>query len=365
MRPGAPADRIAVLGTGAIGAPIGGLLTRAGRDVVLIDQWPEHVEAMRRDGLRVTIGSRARPEAEPVVPVSAMHVSEVCTLRQPFDLVFLACKSYDTRWMVELIAPWLADGGVLVSVQNSLNEEWIAPIVGRDRVLAGVLTAGGELLAPGHAWRNRGMAAHYFTIGELDGQPTRRLDDVARILRNAGVTSTSSNVWGARWSKLITNTASAALSGLVHPSRREWDLVAEPAWAEASAALYREGLQVAAALGQSIEPLFGMRPDELLREPEEIVGRLMTAKADGASEGATTMIQQDLQKGRPTEVTEYFNGLLVRKGREAGVETPWNGAMVELYRRIERGDLRQELANLALLERLAAGGVATREEVRA
>ena len=124
-------QRLAVLGTGAVGAPIGGLLTRAGYDVTLIDQWPDNVEAMRSRGLRLTIGDLDDPEFDDTIAVRAMHVHEVCTLREPFDVVFLACKSYDTRWLVQLIEPHLRADGVVVSVQNSLNDEWIAPIVGK------------------------------------------------------------------------------------------------------------------------------------------------------------------------------------------------------------------------------------------
>ena len=46
--------RIGILGAGAIGSIVGGLLTKAGHDVTLIDQWPDHVEAMKRVGLRLS-----------------------------------------------------------------------------------------------------------------------------------------------------------------------------------------------------------------------------------------------------------------------------------------------------------------------
>lgn len=92
--------RVAVLGTGAIGSCIGADLTKAGEEVVLIDQWPAHIEAMKSRGLRVIMA-----EGELHTPVRAMHCCEVCSLQQPFDIVFLAAKSYDTCWMVQLIKP--------------------------------------------------------------------------------------------------------------------------------------------------------------------------------------------------------------------------------------------------------------------
>lgn len=84
--------RIGIVGAGAIGCVVGGLLTKAGRDVTLIDQWPEHVETMRRQGLRLsgTCGDH-------LIPVRALHLHEAQSLSQPFDAVFLAVKGYDTE----------------------------------------------------------------------------------------------------------------------------------------------------------------------------------------------------------------------------------------------------------------------------
>lgn len=92
--------RIAVLGTGAQGASIGADLLRAGLDVTYIEQWPAHVEAMRARGIEVRL-----PDETHVTPVHPLHLCEVATLREPFDIVFIVVKAYDTRWVAELIAP--------------------------------------------------------------------------------------------------------------------------------------------------------------------------------------------------------------------------------------------------------------------
>src|ERR671924_1249056 len=94
--------RIAILGAGAIGSVVGGMLTKAGHDVTLIDQWPEHVQAMKTVGLRLsgTCG-------EHVVPVRALHLHELQSVDTPFDAVFLAVKSYDTEWAAQLAAQYL------------------------------------------------------------------------------------------------------------------------------------------------------------------------------------------------------------------------------------------------------------------
>ncbi|MEK9662074.1 MAG: 2-dehydropantoate 2-reductase N-terminal domain-containing protein, partial [Alphaproteobacteria bacterium] len=85
------ARKIAVLGAGANGASIGADLTRAGHDVVLIDQWPEHVQAMRANGLRIEM-----PEETLQLPVRAHHLCDIATFTEPFDVVLLLVKAYDT-----------------------------------------------------------------------------------------------------------------------------------------------------------------------------------------------------------------------------------------------------------------------------
>jgi 2-dehydropantoate 2-reductase len=83
--------KIAVLGTGANGASIGADMTRAGLDVTFIDQWPAHVEAMRKAGIRIEM-----PDETLVTPVRAFHLCDVATLREPFDVVLIVVKAYDT-----------------------------------------------------------------------------------------------------------------------------------------------------------------------------------------------------------------------------------------------------------------------------
>src|SRR3954468_11755610 len=107
--------KIAVLGTGANGSCIAASLIEAGLDVTMIDQWPAHVETMRASGLTI-----AMPDREQHVKGSAHPLCDVCTLQEPFDVVLLAVKAYDTRWACELIKPHLAENGVVIGMQNCM-----------------------------------------------------------------------------------------------------------------------------------------------------------------------------------------------------------------------------------------------------
>src|SRR5690606_7592342 len=155
----------------------GGHMARAGVDVTLVDQWPEHVEAMKKHGLSL---EGVTPEESHVVPVRALHICEAQSLgkERPIDLAIVATKCYDTRWATELIAPYLAPNGCVVSLQNSTMEEEMAEIVGWGRVLgciASIIAV--ELFKPGHIKRTIALGSKdhtVFRIGECHGRVTER-----------------------------------------------------------------------------------------------------------------------------------------------------------------------------------------------
>src|SRR5205807_3967160 len=191
--------RIGIVGAGAIGCVVGGLLTKAGRDVTLIDQWPEHIEAMKTRGLRLsgTCGDHT-------IPVRALHLHEVQGLREPFDLAFVAVKSYDTEWATQLGLAYLRrPGGVVVDFQNGINDERVAAVAGRERTLGCVITIGAGLYEPGHVIRTDEGGA--FKIGELDGRDTERARRLVEALNHAAPTNLTTNLFGERWSKLAVN----------------------------------------------------------------------------------------------------------------------------------------------------------------
>ncbi len=337
-------ETLAVLGAGAIGSTIGAYLTRAGRDITLIDPWPAHVDAMRRAGLQVT----ARDEAF-TVTVKAVHLGEVGMRREQYDAVFLCVKSYDSVWAATFIEPHLKPSGVLVSAQNGINEDRLAPIVGHTRTLGCVVTVGAGLYAPGHVTRTSSSARPSFAVGELNGLMTSRLQELVALLGPAGPTHATTNLWGERWAKLTVNCMANALAGITGMNNAE--MREHPDVFGFTVRIAGEALAVARALGVQVEPVGGI-PAQAYLDGARGVGldglRALWVER-GASVGAgRPSLLQDILKGRRTEV-DYLNGYVTRKGREVGVPTPMNEAIVAVTRRLETGDLAQSPANLQLL----------------
>ncbi len=169
--------KIAVLGAGAIGSSVGADLTDAGYDVSIIDQWPEHVETMKATGLHIEM-----PDLNLKIPVRAYHLCELASLKPEFDFVFIAVKSYDSRWMAELIEPYLKSDGVVVGLQNSMNDDLYASIIGRERTVGCVIELSAQIFTPGEVQRNTTRTGTWFGLGELDGQITARVKEIQSIL---------------------------------------------------------------------------------------------------------------------------------------------------------------------------------------
>lgn len=333
-------ERIGIVGAGAIGSVVGGLLTRAGHDVTLIDQWPEHVEAMRRHGLRLggTCG-------EHVVPVRALHIHEAQALEEPFDAVFVAVKGYDTEWATALGVRHLAPHGVVVAFQNGMPEERVAAVAGAGRTLGCVITIGAGLYEPGHALRTD-RAAVGFRIGELDGRETPRAQALVRLLDVVAPTRLTTNLRGERWSKLAVNCMANPLAGLSGLGSAE--VRSAPGVRRVAIHLAAEVVRVAAATGVLVEPLYGIPASRFVAAAEGRDREVVEAElAEGAQRyaGGRPSFLQDVLRGRRTEIEE-LNGYVVREGQRLGVPTPFNAQVLALVRQFGVGRLKPDPAHL-------------------
>src|SRR3954449_4623877 len=345
-------NKIAIVGTGAVGGYAGAHMVQAGEDVTFIDPWPEHVEHMREHGLRVT---HARDVAEFTVPVRALHVTDAQQLARetPVDIAFVCMKSYDTAWATMMIKQYLAPDGYVVSLQNCMNEETIAGIVGWGKTLGCVASSiTVNLPAPGHIHRGagKGGAAHtVFRAGEVHGRVTARAEEVCRLVAFADSAKVTSNLWGERWSKLVTNVMGNGLSACTGLPGR--DVIKNDALRHFSNRLGSEAIRVGQALGYTFDEVSHMDPETLARAGEgdpkaqkEIdEHRLEVGNSGGGEHRPST--GQDMVKGRRTEIP-FLNGFVARKGEEIGIPTPTNAILTDIVLRVEKGELKPDPRNI-------------------
>lgn len=332
--------KIAVLGTGANGSCIAASLVDAGRDVVLVDQWPAHVETMRRSGLKITM-----PEAELQVAVRAYHLCDLCTLNETFDVVLLAMKAYDTRWACELIKPYLAADGMLIGMQNAMTAGTIVDIVGAERTIGCVVELSSEMFTPGEVKRNTPPARSWIGLGSLGGGSERRLAEFEALLGPVARVSIMPNILSAKWSKLIVNAMCLGPFAMVGLTLS--DAVQLPGMRELIIEIGEEATRLGADLGYAIEPILGLSAQDLARSnrPIEVLFDKL-ARDIGPGRGRNTVLQ-DLLKGRASEVG-LINGFVAEESRRRGRAAPANARVAEIVRQIELGVLQPVPANMQL-----------------
>ena len=346
--------RIAIVGAGALGGYVGGSLAHLGHDVTLIDPWPEHVETIRGRGLEL---DGLTPEEKFTARPKMLHLTEVQGLaKAPVDIAMVAMKSYDTLWAAALIAPYLSEQGFVVSLQNCMNEETIAGVVGWGRtvgVVASLISV--DLYEAGRIRRTipKGGDKHtVFRIGEPHGRVTPRIEALVGWFKGIDSSKATTNLWGERWSKLVQNSMGnpvTAATGLTSGACLRDERIRR-----FQIALAGEAIRVGQALGYTLEKVRAVEPEKFARAAEGDPAALaeveaaLTPKAGANPRGdiQRPSMAQDILKGRRTEI-DAMNGLIARKGKEVGVAAPSHEKLAAIVTRIERGELKPSPSLLA------------------
>ena len=339
--------RIVIVGAGALGGYVGGSLAHLGHDITLIDPWPEHVETIRARGLEL---DGVTPEEKFVARPRIIHITEVQSLaKNPVDIAFVAMKSYDTAWATALIAPYLAAEGFVVSLQNCLNEETIAGIVGWGRtvgVVASIISV--DLYEAGRIRRtvSKGGDKHtVFRVGEPHGRVTRRVEELAEWLRGIDSSKVTTNLWGERWSKLVANGMGNGVSAATGLSSS--DCARNDTIRRFQIQLAGEAIRIGQALGYPLEKIRGLDAERIALAAEGDSAALAETEAalspkPGANPRADIQrpsMAQDIRKGRRTEI-DAMNGFIAAKGAAVGIAAPSHVKLTEIVTKVERGELK-------------------------
>jgi 2-dehydropantoate 2-reductase len=315
-----PKPKIAVVGAGAIGSLIGGLLCRAGEDVTLIAR-PAHVEAIRKNGLCI----------EGILGTLSIPVKAAATLAFHPDLVLLAVKTQDVEATCRQIKGYVQNIPIL-TLQNGVTSDSIAAsILPREAILSGVVMLNAQFMIPGQILYARPGA---LVIGEAFGPNGQRVREIQTLLRGAIRTKISNNIQGVHWTKLLVNNLGNGLEAMTGRSIR--DCMRHPGLKRIGLLALRESHQVIEKAGFPLAPLPGVPAFALqliLRAPLPLAEGLLTLSMDSLKTLSSTL--QSLRRGRPTEI-DYLNGEIVRLGKHTGLPTPYNSRVVEIVKEVER-----------------------------
>ncbi len=320
-------EPIVIWGAGAIGGSLGAAFVRAGRPVIFVDTVPEHVAAIRAQGLRID-----GPLVQEVVQAPACLPGE---LTGQYRLIFLCVKAQHTAAAAAQLAPHLAADGAVVSAQNGLNELVIAEAVGRARTIGCFVNFGADYLEPGVVhYSGRGAVV----VGELDGRTTPRIEEIFALLQrfepNAVLTG---NIWGYLWGKLIYG---ALLFATALTNESIADALDAPEWRDTLTRLGQEVARVAAAEGVALMGFDGFIPAAFsagagtaaLTESFD----LMVAHNRRSTKSHSGIWRDLAIRKRPTEADAQLGPIVAAAARH-GLRAPLTERVIAMIHEIEQG----------------------------
>ena len=331
--------RAAIYGAGSLGTILGAFITKNGGQIELINRNKAHVAALQEKGATITGTLNFNQK------VSAYTPEE---MSGTYDIIFLMTKQQQNAEVVASLKPFLAEEGVIVTLQNGIPELQIGEIVGEDRVLGCTVAWGATMQGPGVCELTSSPDSLTFSLGSLSKTPNKHLSEVKALLELMGPVEVDENFIGTRWSKLLINASFSGMSAVLGCTFGE--AAGNKASRKYVQALIKECIDVCATAGIKIEPVQGKDIVKLLDYHGPIkkaISFFIIPIAIRKHARLKASMLQDIEKGKKTEV-DAINGVVCAFGRKVGFPTPVNDKVVEIIHRIENGELTASFDNLKL-----------------
>jgi 2-dehydropantoate 2-reductase len=325
-----PMPRILVMGAGGIGGIVAATLTEVGPAVTAVSTNERIRAAVDRAGFRIVDDGEERTVRGAIAPAP----------EGTYDLCVLAVQPPNVEEAATAALPHLAEDARVIVLQNGLCEERVAAIVGAERVVGAVVAWGATMREPGVYEKT---AAGGFAIGRLDGGMDA-LRAIAELFEAIGPVTITTNLVGARWSKLALNCAVSALGTIA--GERLGPLVRVRRYRRLALEAMTEAVTVARALGVSLEKVAGTLD----------LSWIALTEADRASSGSVSLTAKHalllavglryrrmrssmlaaIERHR-TPAIDYLNGEVVARGKALGIATPVNARIVAAVWDIAKG----------------------------
>lgn len=333
--------RAAIYGAGSLGTILGAYITKNGGKVELINRNKAHVEALCKNGATITGTVNFTQNVTAYTPEE---------MSGKYNIIFLMTKQQQNAQVVNAIKDFLADDGVIVTLQNGIPELQIGEIVGENRVLGCTVAWGATMQSPGVCELTSAPDSLTFSLGSLQAEPNPIMDEVKSLFELMGKVEIDTNFIGSRWSKLLINSAFSGMSAVLGSTFGE--AAKEKASRRIIQKIIKECIDVCAAAGIRIEPVQGKDIVKLLDYSNRIkkaFSFFIIPIAIRKHALLKASMLQDIENGKKTEV-DAINGVVCAFGRKVSVPTPMNDKVVEIIHDIENGKLTPSFDNLPLFQ---------------
>ncbi len=329
--------KVAIYGAGSLGTVLGAYITKTGYDIDLINKNVKHITSLKEKGATITGSVNFNQK------VSALLVEE---MKEKYDIIFLATKQQHNKEVAEYLKGYMNEGGVIVTLQNGLPELLLSEVLGEESVLSCIVGWGATLHEGGVSELTSSPDALYFTLGSFSTKVNAHFEDVKKLLETMGVVEIVENFVGARWSKILVNSAFSGMSAICGCTFGE--VVDNKVARKIVQALIKECIDVSRAGGIKIEPIQGKDVVKLLdyKNPfKKWLSYIIIPIAIKKHRLLKASMLQDLQKGVPCEV-DGINGVICKFGKKVNCPTPYNDKVVSIIKKIESKELTSSFDNL-------------------
>lgn len=320
--------RVAIYGAGAMGTVLGAYLAKAGENAYLITRNRAHVEELNKNGAKIS------GEVDFTVPVRAVLPQD---MEGKYDIIFLAAKQTHNAEIARFLKDYIAEDGVLCTIQNGLPEYVLCDELGANKVVGCVCSWGAALVKAGEAALTSSPKKLRFQLGALADIPHSE-EKVARVLSLMGAVTKEDNFIGARWSKLIINCAFSPLSGVTGLTFGQ--IAKDRFWRRISQYLFNEGAAVCRASGVTPAKIQGHDAVKLFSYKGAVKRALSYALYPLIMKNHAHIVSgiyYDLLSGRESEA-HAMSGIVASRGKELGVPTPYTDRVLSVIDEISRGE---------------------------
>lgn len=337
--------KYAIYGAGSLGIVLSAYLAKSGEQFDIVDRNEKSVKALNEKGARV-VGTTQFSEK-----VNAVLDTET---KEKYDIIFMLTKQINNKKTVEKLSKMLKKDGVICTMQNGLPEKDVAEVIGENRTY-------GCAVGWGATRKDYGLSeltsepqkeCLTFSFGSMDGHKDEKFDEIVRILSIMGTVEIEENFIGARWVKLLINSAFSGMSavcgdtfGAVAKNKASRKIIQN---------IIKECIDVAFASNIKIEPIQGKDVVKLLNYKsgfKKWFSFQIIPLAIKKHRLLKASMLQDLEKGIPCEI-DSINGIVCEFGDKVNVNTPYNDKVVEIIHDMEAKKLSPSFENVKLFENL-------------
>ncbi len=331
--------KYAIYGAGSLGLVASAILTKENEDFVLIDRNSKSIETINNNGIKITGKLNLEVKVKAILDTN---------VKDKYDIIFLITKQINNKETIKKVANMLTTDGVICTWQNGLPEKEIADIIGEDRTCGVAVGWGATRLEYGVSELTSDKEHMVFSFGSFNDKQSDKFKEIKRILSIIGEVEEVDNFIGARYVKLIINSAFSAIStvcgdtfGNVAKNKKSRKVIQ---------AIIKECIDVAKAKNIKIEPIQGKDVVKLLDYHNKLkkwFGFMIIPLAIKKHALLKASMLQDIEKGLPCEI-DSINQVIVSLGKECNLNTPFNLRTVEIIKKEEKQELKPSYNNIDL-----------------